>query len=85
MHHQIFPQGTVVLAVGTKRGLFLLSSRDRAKWTVGAPSLTGRRIFHAILDQRSNPRLFAAENGDFFGSFLRYSDDFGETWQEPER
>jgi photosystem II stability/assembly factor-like uncharacterized protein len=85
MHHQVFPQGTVVLAVGTKRGLFLLTSQDRAKWTVGAPALSGRRIFHAILDQRDGQRLFAAENGDFFGSFLRYSDDFGQTWQEPER
>lgn len=83
--HQLFPQGNVVLVVGTKRGLFLISSQDRAKWTVGAPSLAGRRIFHAVLDQRSSPRLFAAENGDFFGSFLRYSDDFGQTWQEPER
>jgi len=86
MHHcQTFPRGTVVLAVGTKRGLFLLTSEDRVTWTVRAPTLQGRRIYHAILDQRSGQRLFAAENGDFFGSFLRYSDDFGQTWQEPER
>lgn len=79
----LFPQGTTVLAVGTKRGLFLITSRDRAKWSVEEVSLKGRRIFHAILDQRNGHRLFAAENGDFFGSFLRYSDDFGQTWQEP--
>jgi len=29
--------------------------------------------------------MFAADNGDFFGTFLRYSDDFGQTWHEPER
>lgn len=79
----LFPQGSTVLAVGTKRGLFLLASRDREKWSVESVSLKGRRIFHAILDQRAGHRLFAAENGDFFGSFLRYSDDFGQTWQEP--
>lgn len=85
MHHcQTFPQGTVVLAVGTKRGLFLLTSEDRRTWTMKAPTLQGRRIYHAVLDQRGGQRLFAAENGDFFGSFLRYSDDCGQTWQEPE-
>ncbi|HEX7735899.1 MAG TPA: hypothetical protein VF458_13615 [Ktedonobacteraceae bacterium] len=83
-HHNTFPQGRTVLAVGTKRGLFLLSSQDRVKWDVEPVTLQGRRVFHAILDQRSGPRLFAAENGDFFGSFIRYSDDFGQNWQEPE-
>jgi len=80
-----YAPGTVVLLVGTKRGLFILSSKDREKWDVTAPLLKGRRIFNAILDQRHGQRLFAAENGDFFGTFLRYSDDFGQTWQEPEK
>lgn len=78
--------GTSVLFVGTKRGLFVLTSPDRREWDVSAPALAGRRIFSATLDQRGgSSRLFAAENGDFFGTFLRYSDDFGQTWQEPER
>jgi photosystem II stability/assembly factor-like uncharacterized protein len=82
-----YPEGTVVVSVGTKRGLFLLTSRDRVTWDVRPTSLNGHRIFNAVLDQRASaaPRLFAADNGDFFGSFLRYSDDFGETWHEPER
>ena len=79
-----YAPGTVVVLVGTKRGLFILSSKDREKWDVAAPVLKGRRIFNAILDQRNGQRLFAADNGDFFGNFLRYSDDFGQTWQEPE-
>src|SRR5258707_15509461 len=83
-HHHLFPQGSTVLAVGTKRGLFLLHSQDRGKWNVEPVSLKGRRIFHAILDQRNGQRLFAAENGDFFGSFLHYSDDFGVTWHKPQ-
>lgn len=80
-----YPQGTVVMLVGTKRGLFLLTSKDRETWNLNGPMLKGRRIYHAVLDQRERCRLFAAENGDFFGSFLRYSDDFGQTWQEPEQ
>jgi photosystem II stability/assembly factor-like uncharacterized protein len=80
-----FAPGTVLVLVGTKRGLFLLSSRDRARWEVNATGLSGSRIFYATLDQRSGHRMFAADNGDFFGSFLRYSDDFGQTWHEPEQ
>ena len=81
-----FPSGTTILSVGTKRGLFLLTSRTRDTWEVIPTSLTGNRIFSATLDQRNGtPRLYAADNGDFFGTFLRYSDDFGQTWQEPER
>ena len=84
--HSTHKEGTVVLMVGTKRGLFLLTSPDRERWEVQGPMLKGRRIFNAALDQRGGRRrLFAAENGDFFGTYLRYSDDFGVTWQEPER
>jgi photosystem II stability/assembly factor-like uncharacterized protein len=79
------PAGTFVLLVGTKRGLFTLTSPDRTNWTVAGESLRGTRVFNAILDQRGgNPRIFATDNGDFFGTFLKYSDDFGSTWQEPK-
>src|SRR5947209_15323892 len=83
--HTTFSQGTVLVLVGTKRGLFLLSSKDRERWEVNSTTLAGHRIFNAALDQRDGRRLFAADNSDFFGSFLRYSDDFGQTWQEPEQ
>jgi photosystem II stability/assembly factor-like uncharacterized protein len=80
-----YTPGTVLVLVGTKRGLFLLTSQDRDRWDVEATALKGQRIFNAVLDQRNGHRLFAADNGDFFGSFLRYSDDFGQTWHEPEK
>ena len=83
-HRKAFAPGTVLVLVGTKRGLFLLTSQDRETWDVESTALKGRRIFFATLDQRDGQRLFAAENGDFFGSFLRFSDDFGQTWQDPE-
>lgn len=83
--HQAYKPGTVVLLVGTKRGLFLLSSQDRTTWNIAEPSLKGHSIFNAMLDQRGGYRLFAADNGVFFGSFVRYSDDFGQTWHEPKR
>ena len=80
-----YPKGTTILLVGTKRGLFLLTSRDRQGWAVESQALKGSRIFNAVLDQRNGRRMFAADNGDFFGTFLRYSDDLGETWHEPRQ
>ncbi len=80
-----YAKGTILLTVGTKRGLFLLSSSDRQTWDIETTTLKGQRVFYAILDQRKGHRMFAAENGDFFGSFVRYSDDFGQTWQTPEQ
>src|SRR5271165_4867754 len=77
--------GDTLLLVGTKRGLFLFYSSDRDSWTSEAPTLSGHRVFSAVLDQRAGTRVFAADNGDFFGTFIRYSDDLGETWREPER
>jgi len=80
-----FDPGTIVLLAGTKRGLFVLTSSDRTSWEVQQQTLPGTRVFNAVIDRRGTNRMFAADNGDFFGTFLRYSDDFGETWQEPTR
>ncbi len=83
--HRAYRPGTTLLFVGTKRGLFVLSSRDRKRWDCEPTTLADSRVFYAHLDQRGAPRLFAADNGDFFGNFVRYSDDFGQSWHEPER
>lgn len=80
-----YPKGTILVLVGTKRGLFLLSSEDRKTWETHSTTLRGTRVFNATLDQRQGHRMFATDNGDFFGTFLRYSDDFGQTWHDPEQ
>lgn len=80
-----YPRGTFLILAGTKRGLFLLASSDRRTWTVEKHCLEGKRVFNAVLDQRNGCRIFATDNGDFFGTFLRYSDDMGETWKDPEQ
>jgi hypothetical protein len=77
--------GDVVLLVGTKRGLFVLRSSDRRTWNVSEPTLPGATVYNAVLDQRQSQRIFAADNGVFFGAFVRYSDDFGATWKEPKQ
>jgi len=78
--------GETVVLLGTKRGLFTVRSRDRVNWECAPTTLAGTRVYNAALDQRGGRRrIYAADNGDFFGTFLRYSDDFGQTWQEPEQ
>src|SRR5260221_263394 len=78
--------GTILLTVGTKRGLFFLTSPDRQTWQFQGPFFQGSRVFNAAVDKRAaRRRISAAVNGDFFGSFVHYSDDFGETWQDPAR
>ena len=52
--HNAFKPGTVLMMVGTKRGLFLLSSTDRERWDVEATALKGTRIYNAALDQRDH-------------------------------
>lgn len=76
-------KGTTALLAGTKRGLFLFTSRDRRTWRSEGTILTGGQIFNGVLDIRAGARLFAADNNGIFGAAVRISDDFGETWREP--
>lgn len=82
-----YPAGTAVLLAGTKRGLFLFTSKDRVEWRSEGSILPGNgQIYNAILDTRSDPpRLFAADNHFVFGAQVRYSDDFGGTWHEASK
>ncbi|GHO89288.1 WD40/YVTN/BNR-like repeat-containing protein [Dictyobacter formicarum] len=79
-----YPPGTVLLLAGTEQGLFLLTSRDRVRWNLQATGLQHKEahIFYAMFDPHHHYRLFAADNR-YGAAFLRYSDDFGDSWQEP--
>src|SRR5215471_14606034 len=43
-----YAQGTTILALGTKRGLFLATSQDRRHWDIQATTLPKHRIYNAI-------------------------------------
>ena len=75
---------TLLLLVGTKKGLFLLTSRDRERWELGGPYHTGREINHAIYDSR-NGTVYAAVNDAWFGSEVARSTDLGKSWHSAER
>lgn len=78
--------GDVLVFVGTMKGAFILrSSKDRREWTTGGPYFPGRAIYAFIHDQRNGRnRIWTAVNSPFWGSYLSSTDDFGQSWTEPE-
>ena len=48
------------LLVGTRKGLWTLSSDDRTTWTVGEPALFGQIVQHAVVDPRDGRRALVA-------------------------
>ncbi len=79
-----YPKGTVVLTVSTASGLFLVTSQDRVSWRIEETALQNTSVYYAVFDPRNNYRLFASDK-DASGPALRYSDDFGQSWQQPKR
>jgi photosystem II stability/assembly factor-like uncharacterized protein len=85
--NQIKPKaGDVVVMVGTMKGAFLLrADAERKHWDVGGPYFPGRAVYAFAYDDRNGrSRVWAAVNSMHWGSYLSSSDDFGQTWSEPE-
>jgi photosystem II stability/assembly factor-like uncharacterized protein len=70
-----------VLCIGTKRGLFLARSRDRASWQLSEPLLVGREVYHAWLDPRDPRRGWAASDHRVWGPHVHRTLDGGATWE----
>ena len=78
--------GDVLLLVGTMKGAFVLrSSSKRSKWDVGGPYFPGSPVYAMAYDGREGRhRIWAGPVSWHWGGMLRSSDDFGETWTNPE-
>jgi hypothetical protein len=76
----------VLLAIGTRKGLWLARSGDRRKWEVTGPQFPVTDVKALTIDTRGpSPRLLAAVLNEHFGLTVVTSDDLGETWNEPEQ
>src|SRR6266581_9318833 len=53
-------KGSVVVAVGTKKGGFLFHSSDRKKWSVAGPFMEGGAVYHLMLDPRDGRTVYAS-------------------------
>ena len=78
--------GDQLLLIGTIKGAFVFrSGADREQWDEAGPYFPGRSVYSMAYDGRNGrQRLWAAVNSSFWGSFLSSSNDFGNTWSDPE-
>lgn len=70
-------KGDTVVLAGTKKGLFVLHSRDRRRWKTEGPYFEGMPIYHATSDGKS---LYASAANDHWGPAIRRSTSWGARW-----
>lgn len=74
----------VHLLLGTHKGAFRLTSDEgRRKWEMHGPFFKGTDVHHVRFDLRQEPTVYACVNSTWWGPDIRFSKDFGTTWQEP--
>jgi len=80
-------KGDVLLLVGTMKGAFLFrADAERREWRMEGPHFRGEAVYAMALDQRGGRRrILAGGQSMHWGSVVRSSDDFGETWSAPDR
>ncbi len=75
---------TVLLAIGTRKGLWLARSEDRVTWELSEPQHLMEEVYAVAIDTRSSPRLLAGVASPHFGPSVALSDDLGVTWEQPD-
>jgi hypothetical protein len=74
---------TVLLMIGTRKGLFLARSDDRRTWTLEEPAFLMEEVAAVAVDARRSPvRLLAGTMSWHYGPTLVWSDDLGSSWHE---
>jgi len=72
----------VTLLIGTRKGVWTLSSQDRRNWSVEGPQFLGHIAQHLVADPREPGRMVLAARTGHLGPTVMYSADGGETWKE---
>jgi photosystem II stability/assembly factor-like uncharacterized protein len=71
----------VRVAVGTRKGAFILTSDERREdWQVDGPFFGGWEIYHVKGSPVDPDRLYASQSSGWFGQIIQRSDDGGRTW-----
>jgi hypothetical protein len=76
---------TVLLAIGTAKGLFIATSDDRVGWEISGPHFPMTGIYAVGIDKRpSTPRLLAGVESSHWGPSVAVSTSLGASWSEPD-
>lgn len=77
---------TTIIAIGTKKGLWLASGSGDAGYTVDGPHFLNVEVASVAIDTRGpKPRILAGINDWHWGPAVVHSDDLGATWSETEQ
>jgi hypothetical protein len=69
----------MILLAGTRKGLFIFeSNRGRRTWKMRGPFLIGWKVYHAIVDTRSTPRIYASCSSDVYATNVMIGDVGGK-------
>mgnify|MGYP001222642826 CR=1 FL=1 len=82
--------GGVLLAVGTRKGLFLGREAARGRgggWEFTGPHFPMQAVYGIGIDKRRKgaPRLLVGADSSHWGPSVVISDDLGASWREPSR
>ncbi|NQV25961.1 MAG: exo-alpha-sialidase [Rhodopirellula sp.] len=73
----------LILCIGTKKGLFIAeSAKNRRRFELRGPFRPGVAVYSALIDTRSDPKIFASSCCPFFGMKILRSTDLGKTFKE---
>jgi serine/threonine protein kinase len=85
VQHAQVKNGDFVLLVGTTKGAFVVrSTAQRRRWELGGPYFHGHNVYAMAYDGRAGRRRIWASTQNYWGTYLRSSDDFGKSWTNPE-
>jgi len=86
IQHITAKNGDILLLIGTMKGAFVLrANKTRKKWEVGGPYFPGMAVYAMAYDGRAGRnRLWAGPQSMHWGALLSSSDDFGQSWTNPE-
>jgi photosystem II stability/assembly factor-like uncharacterized protein len=74
---------SILVMIGTKKGLWLATSDDREAWRLDGPHFLMNEVYSAAVDtRRGSTRLLVGAMSSHFGPQVFRSDDLGRTWQE---
>jgi hypothetical protein len=75
-----------VVAIGTRKGLWVARSEDRKRWSVEGPQFLMSEVAAVAFDtRRGRARILAGVMSWHWGPTVQVSEDGGRTWTEEER